>query len=161
MDSKGTELFCTACGKRWTWQEDGHLKAQEGETEFEHIPDWVDWQRACVRQEILSGSYRMELPVKIGILADHKALYMTGDGTLVHNADGFTLTDSTGLVHYTQSSTACYSLNVDYSWYEIGDVIGIGGKDRLYYCFPQEKDVVTKARLAAEEMYKLQKGSEK
>ncbi len=161
MEGKGIILSCGKCGKRYEMDIYGRMHAQQGSTEFEHIPDWVDWQRACVRQEILSGSYRMELPVKIGILADHKALYMTGDGTLVHNADGFTLTDSTGLVHYTQSSTACYSLNVDYFWYEIGDVIGIGGKDRLYYCFPQEKDVVTKARLAAEEMYKLQKGSEK
>ena len=55
--------------------------------------------------------------------------------------------------------TACYTLNSDFFWYGIGDVIGIGGKERLYYCFPQEKDVVSKARLAAEELYKLQKGS--
>ena len=40
MDSKGSELFCTACGKRWEWREDGYLQALDGETEFDHIPDW-------------------------------------------------------------------------------------------------------------------------
>ena len=39
MDSSGAEIFCTECGKRWVWQEDGYLKATEGETEFYHIPD--------------------------------------------------------------------------------------------------------------------------
>ena len=34
MDSKGTELFCTSCGKRWNWEETGELRAMEGETEF-------------------------------------------------------------------------------------------------------------------------------
>ena len=27
MDSKGSEIFCTACGKRWNLKEDGNLVA--------------------------------------------------------------------------------------------------------------------------------------
>ena len=38
------------------------------------------------------------------------------------------------------------------------DIIIIGGRDGLYYCFPNEKAIVAKARLATEEMYKLYKG---
>jgi RIO-like serine/threonine protein kinase len=49
---------------------------------------------------------------------------------------------------------ASHSLNSDFFWYELGDVIGIGNRSELYYCFPKDKDVVTKARLAAEEIYK-------
>ena len=52
MDSKGTELFCTECGKRWNWNEDGNLEALDGETEFPHIPDWYAWQRQQVRKVI-------------------------------------------------------------------------------------------------------------
>lgn len=157
MEGKGTLLTCHHCGKQYEMDIYGRMRALEGETEFAHIPDWYDWQRKCVRREILNGSYKMELPVDIGILADHKALYMVGSGTLVHNIDGFTLTDSTGKLHYTQASTSCYTLNADFYWYQIGDVIGIGNKERLYYCFPKAKDVVTKARLATEELYKLHK----
>jgi hypothetical protein len=50
---------------------------------------------------------------------------------------------------------------VDFFWYELGDVIGIGNKERLYYCFPKEKFPVTKARLAAEERYRMLKEQEK
>ena len=55
-----------------------------------------------------------------------------------------------------QTPLASYSLYADYYWYEIGDMICIGTKDVLYYCFPKEgQDVVAKTRLAAEELYKL------
>jgi hypothetical protein len=37
-------------------------------------------------------------------------------------------------------------------------VISIGNRSALYYCFPKtEGDVVAKARLAAEELYKIKK----
>ena len=39
MDSKGDAL-CNHCGKKWTMSTLGELKAEEGETEFFHIPDW-------------------------------------------------------------------------------------------------------------------------
>ena len=45
--------------------------------------------------------------------------------------------------------------NSDYFWYEIGDMVCIGNKDALYYCFPEKEGIVTKTRLAAEELYKL------
>jgi hypothetical protein len=48
MVSEGAELCCKACGKRWEWQEDGYIRALEGETEFDHIPDWFLWQRKQV-----------------------------------------------------------------------------------------------------------------
>ena len=38
MDSKGSEIFCTACGKRWNLKEDGNLVALEGETNFPIFP---------------------------------------------------------------------------------------------------------------------------
>ena len=55
-----------------------------------------------------------------------------------------------------QKPTASYSLNADYYWYEIGDMIGIGNMKAAYYCFPKNKgDIVAKTRLATEELYKL------
>ncbi|MBQ8612316.1 MAG: 1-acyl-sn-glycerol-3-phosphate acyltransferase [Oscillospiraceae bacterium] len=156
-EGKGILLRCKHCGKEYELTTLGRMRALEGETEFPHIPDWFNWQRSCVAEEIRRGEYRMELDVTIGILADTKALYMVGKGRLLHNENGFTLTSCDGKLHYTQPSTACHTLNSDFYWYEIGDVIGIGNKERLYYCFPEQRNVVTKARLAAEELYKLKK----
>ena len=46
---------------------------------------------------------------------------------------------------------------MDYHWYEIGDVISIGNKEALYYCFPGAEVSVTKARIAAELLYEMKK----
>lgn len=111
-----------------------------------------------MRREIEEERYRLDCDVKIGMMVDHKHIYMVGQGHLTHNRDGFTLTGCDGRLHYTQKPQACYGLYADYYWYEIGDVICIGDNDRLYYCFPQGAgDVVAKTRLAAEELYKLYK----
>ena len=65
MDSKGTKIFCTECGKEWEMDELGRLKATGGETEFSHIPDWFEWEREQVKQQILRGEYRYEDEVDV------------------------------------------------------------------------------------------------
>lgn len=158
MEGKGTHLTCHACGKSWYMTDLGRLEATEGETEFPHIPDWYDWERAAVCAELDDHTYRLDTPVRIGMMVDEKALYMVGDGRLVHDETGFTLTGCDGELTYTQKPRTSHSLNADFFWYEIGDVIGIGDRDARYYCFPQPVDgkipPVAKARLATEELYR-------
>lgn len=157
MLGEGIYLTCRACGKKYELLEDGSLRASEGETEFSHIPDWFDWQRVCVRKELEEGTYRLDTEVDVGVICDQKAMYMVGKGRLSHNRHGFRLESEDGAFTYTQDPYFSYSLNVDYFFYEIGDMISIGNKERLYYCFPTTPVPVTKARLAAEEMYLLPK----
>ena len=154
-EGKGVMLTCKACGKTYTLDEYGYLAADE--PAFTHIPDWYRWQRQKVREELESGTYRLEVDVKIAMLVDTKALYMVGEGKLTHDENGFHLTGCGGKLDYSQGPLACHTLNADYYWYEIGDVICIGNKDALYYCFPQGGDVVSKTRLAVEELYRLKK----
>lgn len=156
MRGHGTQLECKKCGKTYELTEEGEMRAAEGETEFSHVPTWYNWQRECVKKEILGESYSLDVDVKIGMLVDTKKLYMIGDGHLHHDVLGFHLTGCDGKLDYKQGPLASYSLNADYNWYEIGDIISIGNRAALFYCFPKcEGDVVTKARLATEEMYKL------
>lgn len=150
MEGKGTTLTCHHCGKSYTLDPLGCLIS--GEEKY-HIPEWYDWQREVIRAEVESGAYRLDTEVDICMLVDHKALYRVGTGRLIHTSDGFSLDGCGGTLHYAQSSLASYSLNSDYFWYEIGDVICIGTNDQLYYCFPRQKDVVARARIAAEEFY--------
>ncbi len=152
---KGITLTCQSCGKVYTLDEYGYLTAEDAA--FTHIPDWYAWQRQQVRQELDEGTYRLEADVKIGMLVDTKALYMVGSGKLIHDQNGFCLTGCDGKLQYAQGPLACYSLNSDFYWYEIGDVICIGDKKALYYCFPSGGDVAAKTRLATEELYKLKK----
>ena len=156
MKGEGTTLTCSACGMKLTLDEHGKLvPAVDGSAapRFSHIPDWYGWEREEVRREIEEGRYRLDVKVKIGMMVDYKAIYMVGEGRLVHTPDGFVLDGCEGKLHYEQKPLASYGLYADYYWYELGDIVCIGSRDALYYCFP-ENIPVAKVRLAAEEMYK-------
>ncbi len=155
MEGKGIHLTCHACGKSYELTTLGQLKATEGKTEYPHIPDWYRWERACVRREIEAGEYKLDTAVRIGMMVDYKAIYMVGEGRLVHDSNGFRLDGCDGRLHYEHKPLSSYGLYADYFWYEIGDVICIGNNDRLYYCFPEQEGVVAKTRMATEEIFKI------
>ena len=138
------------------------MRAVEGKTEISHIPDWYQWERECVREELVNGTYRLDVPVDIYMMVNTKCIYKVGNGNLLHTREGFHLTGCEGKLDYRQAPSASYSLYSDFFWYEIGDVICIGNSDAQYYCFPKTKgDIVAKTRLAAEELYKLTKNERK
>lgn len=157
MEGKGTSITCHHCAKQWEMDEYGQLHAQEGETEYPHIPDWYAWERRCVRQELESGTYALDIPVDIALQVDMKGVYTVGEGRLTHGAEGFHLTGAGGKLDYIQGPVASHTLYADYYWYEMGDVIGIGNNDVSYFCFPKDNVPVSKVRLATEELYKMKK----
>ncbi len=155
MEGKGTTLTCHACGKVWEMDEFGALSATDGVTEYSHIPDWYTWQRACVREEIENGTYLLDLDVDISIQVNLDGVCDIGVGHLRHDLNGFHLTGAEGKLDYKQPPEFTHTLYSDYYWYEIGDVIGIGDNEFSYFCFPKTNASVTKARLATEELYKI------
>lgn len=164
MEGKGITIKCRNCNFEAELTEEGTLSCKEisdGNTErtstHKFVTDWYAWERECVRQELLKGTYRMEMDVDILMLVDYKYMYRVGEGRLIHSVDGFKLTGCDGKLEYIQKPKASYSLYADYFWYEIGDVISIGDANYQYYCFPKNQDeaIVAKARLAAEELYKM------
>ncbi len=162
MKGEGIKIRCKACGKEYELDEYGFLRATEGKTEFSHIPDWYAWERESVKKELLSGEYRLDVPVDICMAVDAKHIFRVGEGRLVHNTEGFHLTGCDGKLDYFHSAVSSYSLYSDFNWYEIGDVICIGNHQALYYCFPKvEGDIVAKTRLAAEELYKIKKAEQR
>ncbi len=156
MLGTGIKLACNHCGKQYELTEEGFLQADQGETKFCHVPDWYQWERECVRKEMEAGTYQLDIPVDICMMVNMKCIYRVGEGRLQHNSEGFHLTGCGGQLNYHQKPTSSYSLYSDYYWYEIGDVICIGDKDVLYYCFPKDcGDIVAKTRIATEELYKI------
>lgn len=158
MTGSGTKLICGHCQKVYELTEYGFLQAEHGETELSHIPDWYRWERECVKKELADGTYCLDLPVDIYMMVNTTCIYKVGEGRLVHTKAGFHLTGCGGKLDYVQKPQASYSLYSDFYWYEIGDVICIGNEKAQYYCFPKDcGDIVAKARLAAEELYKMLK----
>ena len=159
---KGDALTCESCGKVYTLTETGAMQAVEGNTEITHIPDWYAWERACVKEELISGKYLLNSDVDIYVLATTKCLYSIGKGRLIHNTDGFKLYNEKGELLHEQAPLSSYSINADFFWYEIGDVVYIGNSELTYCCVPSTlRNVVAKTRLAAEELYKLKKAESK
>ncbi len=156
MKGEGVHIVCDQCGAQYHLDELGFLKAENVEAKFNHVPDWYNWERQCVKEELQNGTYNLETKVDIMMLVDTKCVYKVGSGILTHTLNGFTLKGCDGKLDFSAPPSASYSLYSDYFWYEIGDVICIGDSKALYYCFPKYKtDIVAKTRLAAEELYKL------
>ena len=158
MSSKGTELFCTACGKRWNWDEDGNLRALEGETEFDHIPDWFEWERQQVRQQIEDGTYRYEDEVDVWSLPRVYRYIPLGKAKLTHDPEnGFVLEG-----HYRgetyriqRQPLQTNSLHVEYDFTPLKaiDCLDISTENDSFYCKPSKTDVITKLAFATEELY--------
>ena len=158
MDSKGAELFCTACGKRWVWQEDGYLKALEGETEFDHIPDWFNWERQQVREQIENGTYRFEDEVEVHSLPRVWRYIPLGKAKLTHDPEqGFILTGHYRGQDYRIQRTPpqTNSLHVEYDFTPLKrvDCLDISTENDSFYCIPTKPNVITKLGFATEELY--------
>jgi hypothetical protein len=51
MNSDRSELWCEACGKRWTMNEFGELELYQEQPNFHMFLIGIEWERACVRRE--------------------------------------------------------------------------------------------------------------
>jgi hypothetical protein len=156
MKGENHTLICPDCGKVYELTTNGFMKANNGETEINHIPSWYAWERECVKKEILEGKYNVEEDVEIYMMIDTYNVYSLGDGHLIHNEDGFKLTAFDGKLECVVPSKLTYSINADFYWYQIADVITINDSKNSYFCFPKgNKDIVAKMRLATEELFKI------
>ena len=158
MDSKGAELFCTRCGKRWVWEETGDLRALEGETEFAHIPDWFRWEREQVRAQIEAGEYSFEDKVDVYSLPRCMRFEHLGEATLRHTEEeGFVLEGFYNGQPYRVARTPIQmnSLHVEYDYCYVKpfDCVDISTEKDSFYCYPARQNVVTKLAFATEEFY--------
>lgn len=154
MDSKGSEVFCNACGKRWETGVHGRLTAKTGDTEFPHIPDWYEWQRSLVKQEIADGAYQLRIRVKIEALPNEKGFVPLGEGVLEHHAEGFTLTIAqTGEVLRFYSRRMS-SVHTECDYRGQGDCIVLSTHHCCYYLYALTGALgITKIQFAAEAFY--------
>jgi 1-acyl-sn-glycerol-3-phosphate acyltransferase/ribosomal protein L37AE/L43A len=150
MASEGSKLWCNSCNKQWEMSEYGELSALNGKTEFTHIPDWYEWERSQVRNEIERGAYRFESDVTVDSLPNAKGFINLGKGKLIHDINGFLLEGEYEGTPYSVSinSKALYSCHIEYNY--------LGNRGDCVDLFPKGEDFsVTKIALATEEIYNL------
>ena len=159
MEAEGTRLRCAACGKAWQLSEFNELSAETGETEFSHIPDWYEWERANVQAEVEAGTYTSgELDIHADSLPNAKRFVWLGDGKMVHDMKGFRVwgTDADGGAFSMEIPAATqYSVHIEYEYLgKFGDCVDLNTLEDTWYVYPHGKDfAVTKMALATEEIY--------
>ena len=164
MRSRGAELSCSHCGKVWDMDELGELHAREGKTEFSHIPDWYEWERANVRAEVDAGTYNSgDLFVDVWSLPNAKKFMHLGMGQLRHDMNGFSVhgVDVDGDPFGQQWPVpALYSCHIEYDYLgRYGDCVDLNTLEDTWYIYPKGKEFsVTKFALATEELWKKSKG---
>ena len=161
MSSKGAELFCTECGKRWFFEECGDLRAIDGETEFTSVPDWYRWERDEVKAEIERGEYRFEEEVDVYSLPRCWKFEPLGKATVTHDAkNGFVIEGEYRgeLYRIHRAPIQMNSLHVeyDYTHHIPEDCFDISTENDSFYCYPRTKnDVLTKLAFATEIIYEM------
>ncbi|OQA13419.1 MAG: hypothetical protein BWY62_01353 [Firmicutes bacterium ADurb.Bin356] len=158
MISKGARLLCEACGKAWLMGIYGELSAEDGQTEFSHIPDWYEWERQNVKAEVQEGAYSFSSPATVYSLPNSKGFIRLGEGTLTHNMEGFAvqgLTSHGVQFEMIKPVPSMYSCHIEYNYLKkYGDCIDLNTLDDTYYIYPHGSAFsVTKIALATEELY--------
>ena len=141
-------------------EEDGTLRAPEGETEFSHVPDWFLWQREQVAEQIERGEYRFEDEVDVYSLPRCWRFEHLGDAKLIHDPEqGFILTGHYNGADYriqrTPVQTNSLHIEYDYCYIKPFDCVDISTEDDSFYCYPTKENVVTKLAFATEIIYEM------
>ena len=161
MGSKGAEIFCTECGKRWTLNEDGSLSANVGVTEFASVPEWFEWEREQVTLEVESGKYSFSDGVDVYSMPRCWKFENLGKAHLTHDAvNGFVLEGHYNGEDYRiqRLPLQINSLHIEYDWYRVrkADCIDISTENDSFYCyFHNAENIVTKLGFATEAIYQL------
>ena len=170
MNSKGTKLFCEACGASWTLSELNELSADEGTpaagvaaadgaagnaavsaatanaaVNFTHIPDWYEWERANVRAEVEAGTYSSsDLDVHVDTLPNAKKFIRLGNGTMRHDMTGFHVsgTDEFGDPFSMEiPAKTQYSVHIEYEYLgKFGDCVDLNTLEDTWYTYPHGRD---------------------
>lgn len=160
FEPKGDRIVCGACGKEYIFNEDGSISASSGETEFSRLPEWYEWERNCVKEEILAGKYRIEDTVDVDSLPNSKGFINMGKGRFVHDENGLTVEFDENGTHkvFKKDILENYSCHIEFDYNNKGDCVSFSkGDDTYYFYFENLKNVIVKVHFAVEELYKLKK----
>lgn len=161
MHSDRTQLWCEHCGARWEMDTLGRLHCRNAEDRFQHVPDWYNWERENVRQEVAEGRYAFADTVRLERIVSAKTGFETlGTVNLTHGVDGFRMEgtlDNGEPFAFHRSTASMMSCHIEYDFKGRGDAIDLATLHDTYFVFPlTAHNVLTKLHFATEELHKVQ-----
>lgn len=161
MNSDRTQLWCEHCGTRWEMDTLGRLHCLNGEDRFQHVPDWYNWERENVRQEVAEGRYAFEDTVRLERIVSARTGFETlGTVKLTHGVEGFRMEgtlDNGEPFSFQRSTASMMSCHIEYDFKKRGDAIDLATLHDTYFVFPlTAHNVLTKLHFATEELHRVQ-----
>ena len=154
MKSKEASLSCERCNAQWELTTLGYLKPvgedlARQDTEKVQIPDWYEWQRSNVIEEITAGKYMAAFSVHVEALPNSKGFVDLGNGTLTQDEKGFLL--KVGEKQWFFDHASRESVQTEYNYRGKGMGIILSTRDCCYYIYSQEENFnPTKIQFAGE-----------
>lgn len=157
MKSEKNRIYCTSCGKGWTMDEYGTLVEEESGNEI-YIPDWYEWQRECVHNQIDEDKYLLDMDVRVEALPNARNFINCGKGHIYHDENGYQLTFTDYLdgeeKTLTFKTATLFSIHTEYDYRGMGQCFTLSTQDDTYFLYPLEEDFnVTKEQFATEYFY--------
>lgn len=161
MNSDHTQLWCEHCGARWEMDTLGRLHCLNGEDRFQHVPDWYNWERENVRQEVAEGRYAFEDKARLERIVSARTGFETlGTVKLTHGVEGFRMEgtlDNGEPFSFQRSTASMMSCHIEYDFKKRGDAIDLATLHDTYFVFPlTAHNVLTKLHFATEELHRVQ-----
>jgi 1-acyl-sn-glycerol-3-phosphate acyltransferase len=155
MSSETHFLKCNHCGATYDYLEDGSLKRVDGEIKFNWPSEWYKWEKECVKQEIIDGTYRFEDDVRVEKLIGAKVGFVPMEGKfhLTHTIkDGIIVKGDN--FEFVRSSLQSYAIHIEYNYLGRGAFLDLATPDDTYFVYPLTKpDYITKVHFAVEHIY--------
>ena len=161
MSSETHFLKCDHCGVIYDYLENGQLKCVNGDTKFDYPSKWYKWEKECVKQEVLNGSYHFEDEVRVEKLLGAKIGFVPQEGHyyLTHDIkEGFNLKGTDNNFSFHRSSLLSYAIHIEYDYLNRGPLLELADNKDTYFISPLNKyKELTKIHFAVEHIYDLMK----
>ena len=161
MSSETHFLKCQHCGATYDYLENGQLQNIDGETKFSYPSEWYKWEKECVKQEVLDGTYHFEDDVRVEKLLGAGIGFVPQEGHyhLAHDInEGFVVKGTDNDFEFHRSSLQNYALHIEYHYLDRGAFFELADMKDTYFIYPLNKAAqLTKLHFATEHIYDYQK----
>ena len=161
MSSETHFLKCNHCGATYDYLENGQLVNTNGETKFNLVSEWYKWEKECVKEEVLEGTYHFEDEVRVEKLmgAGIGFVPLKGKYHLTHDIDeGIIAKGVDNDFEFKRSSLQSYAIHIEYNYEDRGAFLELADANNTYFIYPLNKaNHLTKIHFAVEHIYDLQK----
>ena len=150
-------IKCNHCGVTYDYLENGHLKCLNGETKFEYPSQWYKWEKECVKEEVIKGTYHFEDDVRVEKLLGAKIGFVPQEGHyhLSHDIEGgFVVKGIDNDFMFHRPSLQSYALHIEYNYLDRGASLELADNKDTYFIYPLSKpEQLTKIHFAVEHIY--------